>query len=62
MFRVRSGKHDSSTAYTHAYDFYELYETGEISKKPILIMETDGAQDEAPRFPKPLQCAVSFTK
>ena len=25
-------------------------------------METDGAQDEAPRFPKPMNCAISLFK
>ena len=41
--RIRSGKHDSSTAYTHAYDLEELFSTGELTIKPILVIETDGA-------------------
>ena len=36
--RVRSAKHDSSTAYTHAYDLDELYSTGKIVRKPILVI------------------------
>ena len=62
FIRVRSGKHDSSTAFTHAYDLRELFLKGSIPQKPILLMETDGAQDEAPRFPKPLSTAVSLFK
>ena len=58
-FRVRSGKHDSSTAYSHSYDMNELLSSGSITPKPIMIIESDGAVDEAPRFPKPLYCNVS---
>ena len=36
--RIRSGKHDSSTAFTHAYDLDELFSSGQISRKPILII------------------------
>ena len=56
---MRSGKHDSSTAYTHSYDMNELLSSGSITPKPIMIIESDGAVDEAPRFPKPLYCNVS---
>ena len=38
------------------------FDTGAIKRKPILVLETDGAQDEAPRFPKPLACAVDHFK
>ena len=62
FIRVRSGKHDSSTAFTHAYDLRELFLKGCLPEKPILLMETDGAQDEAPRFPKLLSTAVSLFK
>ena len=62
FIRVRSGKHHSSTAFTHAYDLRELFLKGCLPEKPILLMETDGAQDEAPRFPKPLSTAVSLFK
>ena len=51
FIRLRSGKHDSSTAYTHAYDLNKLFEDGSIPNKPILILETDGAADEAPKSP-----------
>ena len=59
FIKIRSGKHDSSTAYTHHFDLTRLFDSGSIKRKPILIIETDGAQDEAPRFPKPLACAIS---
>ena len=62
FIRVRSGKNDSSTAFTHVYDLRELFLKGCLPQKPILLMETDGAQDEAPRFPKPLSTAVSLFK
>ena len=62
FIKIRSGKHDSSTAHTHHFDLTKLFDSGSIKRKPILIIETDGAQDEAPRFPKPLACAVSQFK
>lgn len=62
FIRVRSGKHDSSSAYTHAYDMRELFKCKEINRKPIMLLITDGAADEAPRFPKPLASAVYFFK
>jgi len=62
FIRVRSGKHDSSTAFSHLYDMKELFESQAIPTKPILLISTDGAQDEAPRFPKPLRVAVFLFK
>ena len=59
---VRSGKHDSSTPYTHAYDIRELFKCGLVEAKPILIFMSDGASDEALRYPKPLQTAVTLFK
>ena len=59
---IRSAKHDSSTAYSHHFDMTKLFETGAIRRKPIQILETDGAADEAPRFPKTLACAVAHFK
>ena len=59
---MRSGKHDSSSAYTHAYDLIKLFEDKLISNKPILILETDGAMDEAPRSPSTLKCAIYVFK
>ena len=59
---VRSGKHDSSTPFTHAYDIRELFKCEQIKLKPIVIFMSDGASDEAPRFPKPLQTGVALFK
>ena len=51
---IHSGKHDSSTPYTHAHDIQELFKCSLVEAKPILVFMSDGASDEAPRFPKPL--------
>lgn len=40
--RVRSGKHDKINASVHAYDVEELFKTGSLENKPIMIFETDG--------------------
>lgn len=60
FIRIRSGKHDTSNAYTHSYDVRDLFESKLVKRKPLLLMETDGAQDEAPRFPKTLATAVDL--
>ena len=62
FIRIRSGKHDSSSAYTHAYDMRELFCCNNIPQKPILMISTDGGQDEAPRFPKTLSTANIYFK
>ena len=62
FIRIRSGKHDGSNAYTHAYDVRQLFTNRKIPTKSILLLESDGASDEAPRYPKPLACAVSLFK
>ena len=60
--RIRSGKHDTSNAATHLYDLAELFQCQEISLKAMFLIETDGAQDEAPRYPKPLSNADHIFK
>ena len=40
----------------------ELFDTNFLPKKPIMIVSTDGAQDEAPRFSKSLRVAVFLFK
>ena len=62
FIRIRSGKHDTSSAYTHAYDVRELFNSNLIERKPVLVMGTDGAADEAPRFPRVLSTAVDLFK
>ena len=58
---IRSFKHDSSTAYTHGYDFNQVVEkeefrsimkTSEGEVKPVGMLFVDGGPDENPRFPK----------
>ena len=58
--RIRSGKHDKSNANTHAHDLREIFESGAIKAKFILMIQTDGAADEAPRFPKTMATAISL--
>ena len=67
---IRSGKHDSSTAYSHGRDFdYALVleefqsvvkNDGEI--KPVAMIFSDGGPDENPCFPKTLDVAVQHFK
>ena len=62
FIRIRDGKHDKSSAFTHAYDMQQIFESNLVERKPILLLSTDGASDEAPRYPKPLAYAVYFFK
>jgi hypothetical protein len=63
---IRSGKHDSSTAYSHGRDFDQLMTLEEFSGiakkdghvKPIVIAFVDGGPDENPRFPKTMDVAI----
>ena len=52
----------SISAYTHSCDMPELFKCNLIQSKPILLLSTDGASDDAPCFPKPLAAAVYFFK
>ena len=60
FINIRSGKHDSSSAFSHHYDLTELFQSGAIKRKPILVLESDGACDVAPRFPNTLACMVAL--
>ena len=40
----------------------EIFESSNLHERPILVLSTDGAQDEAPRYPKPLATTVYFFK
>ena len=57
---IRSGKYNTSNAFTLAFDVRELFETKLVRRKAIMLMEADGAHDETPRFPKTLPTAVDF--
>ena len=64
---IRSGKHDLSTAVSHAADFekmktilafQEVMMTHDrVNVKPVVIITADGGPDENPRFPKTLAAA-----
>jgi hypothetical protein len=66
---IRSGKHDSSIAATHAADLRHLYANVEEFKpllyrkdglvKPILVIFVDGGPDENPRYQETIKFACS---
>lgn len=64
---IRSGKHSSSTAATHAVDlkriislteFTDLVLTENGNVKPVVIISSDGGPDENPRYPRVISFAV----
>lgn len=63
---IRSGKHDSSTAYSHALDFERLLEIDSFESilktngfvKPVVICTVDGGPDENPRYRKVINAAI----
>lgn len=71
IIRIRSGKHDSSSAASHADDF-EYVITSEIfaslaktpkgGVKPVVVISTDGGPDENPRFEKVIKLAIGHFK
>ena len=62
FIRIRSGKLDSSSTHAHAYDMKEPFHSSNLPERPILVLSTDGWQDEAPRYPKPLATAIYLFK
>ena len=69
---LRSGKHSSSTAYSHALDFEKLTKL-EIFRpfikcaasdhvKPCVVVSVDGGPDENPRFQKTVATSVHHFK
>ena len=65
---IRSGKHSSSTALSHALDFEKLLHLEEFKAftrtdidqlvKPIVIFTVDGGPDENPRYQKVIHVAI----
>ncbi|XP_055543780.1 uncharacterized protein LOC129729295 [Wyeomyia smithii] len=63
---IRSGKHSTSNASTHAHDFDILLDTPEFDVilknngdvKPVIILSVDGGPDENPRYPKVINHAI----
>ena len=62
FIRIRSGKQDISSAYTHTYDVREFFTSKLIEREPVLITVTDGVADEDRRSPKTLSTAVDLFK
>ena len=67
---IRSGKHDSSTAYSHDRDFDHVLKLDEFQSigknggelKPVAMIFSDGEPDEPPGFLKTLDVAVQHFK
>ncbi|GBP20877.1 hypothetical protein EVAR_80696_1 [Eumeta japonica] len=68
---IRSGKHSSSTATSHAQDLDTLLTIESFSKfiknidskvKPVLIISSDGGPDENPRYRKVIAHAIDHFK
>ncbi|GBL99358.1 hypothetical protein AVEN_206775-1 [Araneus ventricosus] len=63
---IRSGKHATSTAYSHGLDFERLLELPEFDKimkfdnsvKPVVVFVVDGGPGENPRYQKTIQVGV----
>ena len=51
FIRIRSGKHNSSSAHTnasahtHVYDMKELFESSNLAERSIFVLSNDGEQD-----------------
>ena len=45
LIRIRSGKHDKSSPFSHAKDLQELFRCKLINLKIIFLMTTDGASN-----------------
>lgn len=68
---IRSGKHSSSTATSHAQDldtvitlepFYNFMKNGNGEVKPVLIISSNGGPDENPRYRKVIAHAIEHFK
>lgn len=71
VIRIRSAKHDGSSAATHANDvdflldsenFESLCKTSNGLVKPIIIVSTDGGPDENPRYETVIKNAIRHFK
>lgn len=67
---IRSGKHASSTAFSHAIDMNRLMEIDAFDStlkhngfvEPVMILVVDGRPDENPRYKKVIQTAIHHFK
>jgi hypothetical protein len=70
LIAIRSGKHDTSSAETHGFDFETLTGLKEFNEmmvynrkvKPVVIITVDEGPDENPRYPKVLYQAIDHFK
>ncbi|CAG8754598.1 5777_t:CDS:2 [Dentiscutata erythropus] len=66
FIRIRSGKHDSSTTYSHSKDFDDLineeklrnYTTTNEQPKPVVVLISDGGPNENPKYRKTIQMMI----
>ncbi|CAG8798840.1 27705_t:CDS:2, partial [Dentiscutata erythropus] len=66
FIRIHSGKHDSSTAYSHGKDFDDLineeklhnYTTTNKQPKPVVVLISDGGPNENSRYRKTIQMMI----
>ena len=63
LITIRSGKHDSSSAFTHQKDLEKLLARFPQYKQcSIFVVSVDGGPDENPRFPKTLAYGIKRFK
>ncbi|CAG8727673.1 13917_t:CDS:2, partial [Racocetra persica] len=67
FIRVCSGKHDSSTTYSHSKDFDNLMNERKLhnytitideQSKPVVVLLTDSGRDENPQYKKIVQMMI----
>ena len=52
VIKIRSAKHDSSTAASHHSDYNSLFQSYPDKLKPIVVVSVDRGPDENPLFPR----------
>lgn len=71
LIAIRSGKHSSSTAFSHALDIERVFNTPEFNAitktkhdhiKPVMMLTVDGGPDENPRYEKVIKVAIHHFK
>ncbi|CAG8827039.1 33750_t:CDS:1, partial [Racocetra persica] len=67
FIKIRSGKHDSSTAYSHGKDFDDLMNEEQLHNyttttneqpKPVVVLLSDGSPNENLRYRKTIQMII----
>ena len=71
LIAIQSGKHSSSTAFSHALDIECVFNTPEFNTitktkhdhiKPVVMLTVDGGPDENPRYEKVIKVAIHHFK